>query len=139
LVMTSLQALRKYREAWFSHLPDSRAFSSSMGALSGVSSMIANAAAPVTTLYLLSMRLPRWEFVGTSAWFYLVVNLVKSPFSARQGLITVDSLRHDLYLVPAVFLGLWLGRYFLEKISQQLFESLMLILAALSALRLLLT
>ena len=36
--------------------------------------MTANAAGPVTTLYLIMAGLPMLQFLGTAAWFYLVVN-----------------------------------------------------------------
>jgi hypothetical protein len=42
--------------------------------MGGFTTMIGNAAGPVMAVYLLSMRLPKYSFVGTSAWFFLLVN-----------------------------------------------------------------
>ena len=62
------------------------------GAAAGFATMTANAAGPVTTVYLIRAGLPMLQMIGTGAWFYLVVNLAKVPFSAGLGLITPTSL-----------------------------------------------
>ena len=54
--------------------------------------MIANAAGPVTMVYLLSMRLPREQFIGTSAWYFFILRWLKVPFSVNLGLIAVQIL-----------------------------------------------
>ena len=43
--------------------------------------MVANAAGPVMSLYLLTARLDKLKFLGTAPWFFLLVNLFKVPFS----------------------------------------------------------
>ncbi|MFP6855243.1 MAG: TSUP family transporter, partial [Opitutales bacterium] len=40
----------------------------SLGFLVGAATMLANAAGPVAALYLIVMRLPKYAFLGTSAW-----------------------------------------------------------------------
>ena len=42
--------------------------------------MIGNAAVPILTIYLLYMGYEKNKFIGTAAWFFLVVNLIKLPF-----------------------------------------------------------
>ena len=49
------------------------------GILGGFTTMIGNAAGPVMSVYLLSAGLPKRSFVGTSAWFFLLVNYMKIP------------------------------------------------------------
>jgi len=88
-------------------------------------------------IYLLAMRLPKLEFVGTSAVFFLLLNLFKVPFMVNLELITLDSLSFNLLLAPAVLLGAWLGRLLLPRINQRVFENLALGLSAVSGLRLL--
>ncbi len=53
-----------------------------LGFLAGITTMMANAAGPVMIIYLIAMRLPKMEFVGTAAWFFFIVNWIKVPFSA---------------------------------------------------------
>ena len=83
--------------------------------------MLANAAGPVLTIYLLAIGLQRFEFVGTGAWVFFLGNLVKVPFSAGLGLINPASLAFNLKLFPAVVVGVILGRYLLKVVSEQMF------------------
>ncbi|HEY5778530.1 MAG TPA: sulfite exporter TauE/SafE family protein [Terrimicrobiaceae bacterium] len=106
------------------------------GWLAGSTTMIANAAGPVMTIYLLACRLPKFEFVGTAAWFFFAINLLKVPFSASLGLINSASLTLNLWLAPAVIAGLVAGRWMLGKINQAVFEWLMIVFSLLGAVRL---
>lgn len=93
--------------------------------------MMANAAGPLMAVYFLAMRLDRHKFVGTSAWFFFIVNCLKFPFMAHNGMITPASLGVNLLLLPAVALGA--GALALRRIPQRLFEMLVKILAFASA------
>jgi uncharacterized protein len=92
------------------------------GITAGFTTMVANAAGPVMVLYLLSMRLPKILFVGTAAWYFLVINVFKVPFSASLGLINPSSLTAALYLAPFAVLGALAGRPIVERLNQRLFE-----------------
>jgi uncharacterized membrane protein YfcA len=105
---------------------DSRLFAWGTGLLAGIMTMLANAAGPIIMLYLLAMNISKEQFVGTSAWLYLVINLVKTPFSIALGLITPDSFLINLMLLPCVILGSALGIYLVRRLSGPLFEKLML-------------
>ncbi|MGC1479148.1 MAG: sulfite exporter TauE/SafE family protein [Chthoniobacterales bacterium] len=106
------------------------------GAAGGIATMLANAAGPVMTIYLLACRLPKMAFVGTAAWFFCIVNLTKVPFSIGLGLITWQSLLLTVLLSPVVVAGGLGGRWVLGRIDQRLFEILLLGFAALAAVRL---
>jgi hypothetical protein len=112
-------------------------FAPTMGVLAGFTTLVANAAGPLMALYLLAMRLPKMEFVGTGAVFFLLLNLFKVPFMVNLGLITSDSFGVNLALAPAVWLGAWAGRKLLRRLNQKLFENLALGLAAVAGLHLL--
>ncbi len=92
------------------------------GVTAGFATMTANAAGPVTTIYLIRAGLPMLRMIGTGAWFYLVVNLAKVPFSAGLGLITPTSLVRDALLVPALLLGAGLGILLVGRLRQRQFE-----------------
>lgn len=106
------------------------------GWLAGVTTMLANAAGPVMTLYLLAARLPKLEFVGTAAWFFFIINLTKIPFSASMGLIQTSTLTLNAILAPAIIAGVFAGRRLLARINQDLFEWLMIVFSGFGALRL---
>ncbi|MFH1369806.1 MAG: sulfite exporter TauE/SafE family protein [Planctomycetota bacterium] len=109
-----------------------------MGFLAGLTTMMANAAGPVMIVYLLAMRLPKIEFVGTSAWFFFIVNWLKVPFSAQLGLITPESIKFNLCMLPFIVAGAILGIFALKKMPQRIFEITIQVLAAAAAAKLLL-
>jgi len=85
------------------------------------------------------LELPKFEVVGTLAWFFFIINLFKVPFSASLGLIYGSSLALNAVLVPAILAGLFAGRWLIGRVSQRVFEGLLLVFAALAALRLVLS
>ena len=109
-----------------------------MGILAGFTTLIANAAGPLMAIYLLAMRLPKMEFVGTGAVFFMILNWFKVPFMVNLGLIDTGSVRFDLLLAPAVVLGAFAGRALLPRVNQRLFENLALALSAIAGARMLL-
>ncbi len=107
------------------------------GVLAGLTTMVANAAGPVMTLYLLAMRLPKLEFLGTGAAFFLLINWIKVPFMAQLGLINGASLTVNLWLLPAVAAGALAGKWVVARVDQALFENFALVLTAIAAVKLL--
>jgi uncharacterized membrane protein YfcA len=136
LILSILQFVRMYRPAWFGNVPHAQWFAWTMGILAGAATMLANAAGPVFAIYLIAVGLPKMEFVGTSAWFFFIINLFKVPFSVALGLIRGQTLILNLILAPAVLIGVLAGRWLLERIPQRLFEHMLLAFAVLAALRL---
>jgi uncharacterized membrane protein YfcA len=114
-----------------------RLLGSAAGTATGFATMVANAAGPVMTLYLLASGLAVVELVGAMAWLFLVVNLTKLPFSIGLGLVHPGSLALDALLLPAMGLGAWLGAVTIRRISRAQFERYVLVLVGISALLLL--
>jgi hypothetical protein len=137
LGLTVLQIIRIWKEEWLADVPHARWFAWSMGILVGLTTMLANAAGPVFGLYLLAIGLPKMEFVGTAAWFFLLLNISKIPFSWSLGLIRLDTLALNAALMPLIGLGLWIGTMVVRRIPQKLFDSLILIFTGVAALRML--
>ncbi|MER8073348.1 sulfite exporter TauE/SafE family protein [Streptomyces sp. NPDC094034] len=110
----------------------------SYGVLGGFTTMVANAGGPVMSLYLLSAGFRKLGFLGTSAWFFLIVNTSKLPFSVGLGLIDGPSLLLDAALVLFVFPGALIGKACVDRIDQRLFERLVIGATVLGGLQLLL-
>src|SRR3984893_14526936 len=106
------------------------ALGAALGVVAGFITLIANAAGPLMSIYLVAMRLPKMQFVGTAAVFFMVLNLFKVPFMVKLGLITPQSFGFNLALAPAVFLGALAGRWLLILLTPRLFENLVLGLSA---------
>jgi uncharacterized membrane protein YfcA len=135
-VLIGLTILQKFSPRLQEIAADHPAIAWPLGVLAGFTTMIANAAGSVMTIYLLGCRLPKYEFVGTAAWFFFLINVFKIPFSASLGLITPQTLVFNATLAPAVILGVFGGRILLRKINQQSFEWLLIAMALAGSLRL---
>lgn len=112
-------------------------FPAAVGLLAGFTTMTANAAGPVMVLYLLAVGLPKLAFIGTAAWFFMLINVLKIPFSAQLGLITLESLKLDALLLIILIPGALLGPWILARLDQKRFEVMTLALTITAALRLL--
>jgi uncharacterized membrane protein YfcA len=95
--------------------------------------MIGNVAGPILSVFLLSMRLPKTNFVGTAAWFFLIVNYLKIPLQVLVWHnISLKSLRFDLLVMPFILLGAFLGILLVKKVSEKLFRKLLMSLTLVS-------
>jgi uncharacterized membrane protein YfcA len=110
-----------------------------LGLFAGFTTMLANAAGPVATIYFLMMSLPKKRFIGTAAWLFFIVNWVKVPLYLELELITKDSLKLDASLAGFIVIGIILGIFALKKIPQKAFNIIVQALAALAAIKLLLS
>jgi uncharacterized membrane protein YfcA len=115
-----------------------RWFAPLIGVLAGFTTIVSNAAGPLMVIYLLAMRLPKMEYMGTGAAFFLMLNFFKLPFMVGLGLITRESLVLNLVLAPAVIAGTVLGRWLLGRINQRLFENIALALTVAAGAKMLL-
>jgi uncharacterized membrane protein YfcA len=106
--------------------PTHWSLAAAIGIIAGFITLVANAAGPLMAIYLVAMRLPKMQFVGTAAVLFMVLNLFNVPFMVNLGLITAQSFKFNLMLAPAVLLGAFAGRWLLIRINQQLFEKLVL-------------
>lgn len=137
LVMLSINYWRTKTKGNDAPIPGKWWFAIALGFMAGVTTMMANAAGPVMVIYLLAMRLPKIEFVGTSAWFFFVVNWLKVPLSAKLDLMTVESVKLNLMMLPFIALGAALGIFFLRRIPQKAFSAIVQVLTLAAAIKLL--
>jgi hypothetical protein len=134
LALMVWQELRRDQEA----VPTGWWFHALAGFGAGFTTMVGNAAGPVMSLYLLSMRLPKNGYIGTSAWFFPVVNLIKVPLQiVFWHNISPASFLVDLWTLPAIALGAWVGLLVVGKIPERLFKALVLGMTGISAVLLL--
>ena len=108
-------------------------FAALIGLFAGTTTMLANAAGPIMAIYLIAMQLPKHEYLGTGAWYFLLMNCFKIPFSAGQGLITEQSLFINLANTPILLAGAVAGIFIIKYIPEKLFKEVVQILAALAA------
>ncbi len=136
LMMIAVQVMWDLRHGGRIPIPRGSWFSIVMGLAAGITTMMANAAGPVMAIYLLTMRLPKERYMGTSAWYFLIVNLVKVPLSLSLGLITAATVKVNALMVPLIVAGALLGVRLLRVLPQRAFRLVVQIVAAASALKL---
>ena len=137
LIMLGLQSLRGLKPGLLEKMSEHRAFGTGAGVGAGVTTMLANAAGPVFQLYMLSRRIPKMELIGIGARFFLLINLIKVPLNRQLDLINAESLWTNLMLAPAVVLGVYMGKSLLQRVPQRAFEWMIVVFAALAAIRML--
>ncbi|MDQ0254681.1 putative membrane protein YfcA [Evansella vedderi] len=138
LTLITVQFIReRWGAKWLDNMPKSKAFIVVMGTLAGFTTMIGNAAGPIMAVFLIALALPKKEFIGTGAWFFLSVNLIKVPMYLQLGLITGETLTFNAWLIVPILVGTFLGIKFLPLIPQKHFNIIILILAAIGGIRLL--
>jgi uncharacterized membrane protein YfcA len=79
------------------------------GTLAGMTSMAANAGGAAMSVYLVKMRVSMLAFMGTSVWFFFILNVIKVPFVIGLGLMDAESLVAGLWFVPALVAGAGVG------------------------------
>lgn len=114
--------------------PDTWWFAALMGVLGGFATMIGNVAGPIFAIYLLAMHLPKNSFIGTGAWFFLIVNFSKFPLHIFVWK-TIDrsTLTLDIIVLPAIALGAFLGVILVKRISDKTYRTAVIVVTALSA------
>jgi uncharacterized membrane protein YfcA len=118
-------------------IPSGAGWSAFYGILMGSTTQLANAAGPISSLYLLAMKLPKDKYMGCCAWYFLILNWIKLPIFALEGRVTMSSVKLDLCMIPFLLLGGFLGIVLLKKMPQKIFETVIMVLVVIAAIRLL--
>ena len=135
LIMLGLDYWR-LKKGWH-HLPHHPVFILLMGILVGFSTMVANAAGPIITIYWIANGLTKERFAASSAWLFIALNTSKIPFYHHIGLLDWETTAWVGIFLPLVFIGAFIGRKILHIIRPETFNRNAIVLAALSALALL--
>lgn len=141
LSMTAIHFIRRRlrrHAAGEDRLPHHPAFIGATGITGGFATMIANAAGPVAALYFIASGLPKYAFIGTSAWFFFLVNLFKVPFMMDLGIIHFDSLGMSASFMPYAVAGALIAPRIVKHINQKLFETLIWVFVVIGGLKLIL-
>lgn len=115
-------------------VPDYLWFAILIGIAAGFTSMVGNLAGSVMALYLLSMRLPKNEFIGTAAWFFMVLNWFKIPFHVFiWKTMSWDSLFLNLTTLPLIALGAYLGVVIVRRIPEKAYRWFIILMTMVAA------
>ena len=129
-VITMLWLERGHKE----EVPHNKAFGVTSGILGGFTSMVGNLAGTVMAVYLLSMRLPKNAFIGTTAWFFMATNWFKVPFHVFSWhTINMNTVLLDLSTLPLIILGAYLGIIIVKKLSERTYRWFIIVMTLIAA------
>ena len=106
------------------------------GAGAGFTSFIAHSGGPPISMYLLRRPLNRTEFVATTVVFFAVVNYVKLVPYGWLGQLATDNLIASAVLAPFAPIGIGLGIWLHNNVSDRLFFRFVYVLLFVVALKL---
>ncbi|MFT5736077.1 MAG: putative membrane protein YfcA [Maribacter sp.] len=115
-------------------VPKHWSFSSAIGIVAGITTMVGNLAGAFSNIYFLAMRLPKNHFIGTAAWLFLIVNIIKLPFHIFVWeTISKETLLLNVKLLPLIIIGFLVGIKIISLIKEAFFRKMILVLTALGA------
>ena len=116
-------------------IPDNRLFAASTGLLAGFTTMIGNLAGAFANVYFLAMQAPKNDFIGTTAWIFLCINLFKFPFQVWVWKnIHLNTLSTDLLLLPILAGGFAVGIKLIGLLDERLFRKVVIVLTVVGGL-----
>jgi len=108
------------------------------GSIAGVFQGAAGVSGPIITPWFLSIDAERDTFIYSVSMFFAVTQIVQMLVAAVGGLYTQDSVVIGLLMIPLSIISLPLGAFLRDRISATVFERVVIVLLAISAITLLL-
>jgi uncharacterized protein len=136
LFMVALQLFRRWRPELVYQIAIKKVCRIFAGVSVGLATVLANSAGPIQQMYMASRKIEKMELVGIGARFFLVVNLIKLPVFGQMEIVNAHTLILNAIAIPAIVLGVFAGRKLLTKVSQKVFENLIVIFALVASIRL---
>ena len=136
LIMMGVGAWLKRRNADADNPPTPHWYSPFFGVFTGITTMMANAAGPIYSIYLLAFGLPKKEFMGTRAVAFFIINWLKVPLQVSLGNVTTETLALNACLFPAIALGAFIGVKTLRILPEKTFRLIIQVLVLASCLKL---
>jgi len=136
LVCLILMLIQEISGASFK-VPHSLWFIIPVGLVSGFATMIGNAAGPIFAVYLLAIGLNKNSFLGTTAWFFLVINLVKLPLQILTWQnISIRTFLVAVSVLPLIFIGMKIGVWLIRVMNERTFRYVIIAMTAVATVRL---
>lgn len=131
IIITSVAFMFIWESYDKKNVPNQLWFIGAIGFSAGFATMIGNLAGAFVDVFFMATRIPKNEFIGTAAWLFFIVNLIKLPFHIFSwGTVNQQSLITDLYLIPAVILGFVIGVKVVKQFKNDQYRTFILIMTA---------
>ena len=106
------------------------------GTVAGFTSTQVHAGGPPISIYLLPQKLEKVMLMGTLTMFFAVINYGKLVPYALVGALNSENLMTSIVLMPLVPIGVKIGRFFLDKVNQEMLYRYLYIALFLSGIKL---
>lgn len=133
IVMLLLGWWLEHHDAAFMRHP---AMASSIGLVAGLVSIIASAAGPLLSLYMLEQKLSKQAYISTRAWSFLFIDIAKIPLLLPLGYLNIETTLLGIQALPAVALGALAGYWMLRRLELAQFKWLIRGMAVAAAVKL---
>lgn len=118
-------------------LPSGIWFNIMTGVITGFASMVGNTAGPIFAVYLLALGFKKNDFIGTSAWFFFIINITKIPLQVIfWNNISLKNLNLVFIVLIPITLGAISGYFFVKKIDEKPFRYIVIVMTAIASVRL---
>ncbi len=135
IVMVSLGILFWRDYHGITSIPQFKGYAALIGLCIGFTTMVGNLAGPISMLYFLSLQLPKNAFIGSKAWFFLLINTSKVPFHVWSWkTIDVSTLTLNLMVLPVIAIGAFLGVRLVRYIPEGVYRWFVLVVTFISGL-----
>lgn len=131
LVLLGVTTWRNSRRGQQAQISSGLPFAAAMGFLAGLTTILTNAAGSIMVIYLIAMRFDTKKLLGTVAWYFFIMNLVKIPFLMDVGVMDRKTVLTNLALLPVIIVGGLLGLALAGRIPTKTFHRVISGLAAL--------
>jgi len=101
--------------------------------ISGLTSTLAHVGGPPVTVYLMRQELTPRALVATSDLFFSLLNLIKLSGYFITNLINPATLQQNLWTLPLIPIGVLVGRWTVDRVDKSVFDAILTLLLALSA------
>ncbi|MCA0871003.1 sulfite exporter TauE/SafE family protein [Seohaeicola saemankumensis] len=98
------------------------------GLVTGFTSFVSHAGGPPAAVYLLSQKLDKTRYQGTTVLLFWVVNIAKFIPYTVLGMFTLQTFTANLLLAPFALAGTWLGVRAHRIVPEQLFFAITYVL-----------
>jgi uncharacterized membrane protein YfcA len=106
------------------HLKPTMPVQIGMGTISGVLGGLFAMQGPPAVIYFIASATKAKEYIAVTQWYFLVGNIMMTIYRANAGLVTWEVGRYSMIGLPAIFIGVYLGRRVAKKIKIKLLRKI---------------
>lgn len=121
IIFSSFQIYRIFFSNLESHKPFKKSFGVAVSFIAGIASAIAHSGGIVLTFYLITLKLSKYAFISTLTSYLFFNDILKIALFYKFGILTNNLILVSLCVVPALFVGSYVGNRTVDGLSYSQF------------------